>query len=124
IGTWQMALIRAERCDRQSLIFYRSSATRHYPFIGQGLFCLERVQRHSPIEAVGAGWPRAILLSHGIDLLTYEMFAINHAATALIVKRRFPEAPMIWVLISVQLIRCRTSCVSFVTSMTGRRERT
>ena len=32
------------------------------------------------------------------------MFAINHAATALIVKRRFPTAPMIWLLISVQLM--------------------
>ena len=30
------------------------------------------------------------------------MFAINHAATALIVKRQFPTAPMIWLLISVQ----------------------
>ena len=32
------------------------------------------------------------------------MFAINHAATALIVKRRFPAAPMIGLLISVQLM--------------------
>ena len=32
------------------------------------------------------------------------MFAINHAATALIVKRQFPTAPMIWLLISVQLM--------------------
>src|SRR5262245_17406640 len=32
------------------------------------------------------------------------MFAINHAATALIVKRRFPAAPMVWLLISVQLM--------------------
>jgi hypothetical protein len=32
------------------------------------------------------------------------MFAINHAATALIVKRQFPIAPMIWLLISVQLM--------------------
>ena len=30
------------------------------------------------------------------------MFAINHAATAVIVKRQFPTAPMIWLLISVQ----------------------
>src|SRR5215510_4167445 len=32
------------------------------------------------------------------------MFAINHAATALIVKRQFPTAPMIWLLLSVQLM--------------------
>jgi hypothetical protein len=31
------------------------------------------------------------------------MFAINHAATALIIRRRFP-APMVWLLISVQLM--------------------
>jgi membrane-bound metal-dependent hydrolase YbcI (DUF457 family) len=32
------------------------------------------------------------------------MFAIGHAATALIIKRRFPEAPMAWVLVWVQLL--------------------
>jgi hypothetical protein len=32
------------------------------------------------------------------------MFAINHAATALIIKRRFPAAPMVLLLISVQLM--------------------
>ena len=32
------------------------------------------------------------------------MFAINHAATALLVKRRYPEARMVWLLISVQLM--------------------
>jgi len=32
------------------------------------------------------------------------MFAINHAATALIIQRKFPAAPMIWLLISVQLM--------------------
>ena len=32
------------------------------------------------------------------------MFAINHAATALLVKRKFPEAPTVWLLISVQLM--------------------
>lgn len=30
------------------------------------------------------------------------MFAINHAATALILKRRFPSAPLVWLLVSVQ----------------------
>lgn len=32
------------------------------------------------------------------------MFAINHAATALLVKRRFPEQPIVWLLVSVQLM--------------------
>ncbi|MEW6511964.1 MAG: hypothetical protein AB1428_13515 [Bacteroidota bacterium] len=32
------------------------------------------------------------------------MYAINHAATALLLKRKFPTAKMIWLLISVQLI--------------------
>jgi membrane-bound metal-dependent hydrolase YbcI (DUF457 family) len=32
------------------------------------------------------------------------MFAINHAATGLIIKRIFPEVPMIVILVSVQLI--------------------
>jgi hypothetical protein len=32
------------------------------------------------------------------------MFAINHAATALLIKRRFPEQPIVPLLISVQLM--------------------
>ena len=32
------------------------------------------------------------------------MFAINHAATALVIKKRFPTVPMIWLLLSVQLV--------------------
>ena len=32
------------------------------------------------------------------------MFAINHAATALIIKKRFPSVPLGWVLISVQFV--------------------
>jgi membrane-bound metal-dependent hydrolase YbcI (DUF457 family) len=32
------------------------------------------------------------------------MFAINHAATALIIKTEFPEVPIIWLLISVQIM--------------------
>ncbi len=32
------------------------------------------------------------------------MFAINHAATGLIIKRIFPDAPMVAILVSVQLI--------------------
>ena len=30
------------------------------------------------------------------------MFAINHAATALVIKKMYPTAPTIWILISVQ----------------------
>ena len=32
------------------------------------------------------------------------MFAINHAATGLIIKRRYPDVPMSAILVSVQLI--------------------
>lgn len=32
------------------------------------------------------------------------MFAINHAATALLIKRRFPQQPIVWLLLSVQLM--------------------
>ncbi len=32
------------------------------------------------------------------------MFAINHAAAALVLKRGFPRAPLVWLLLSVQLI--------------------
>jgi len=32
------------------------------------------------------------------------MFAINHAATALIVKKRHPQVPLVWLLISVQFV--------------------
>ncbi len=32
------------------------------------------------------------------------MFAINHAATALVIKKKFPTAKMFWLLISVQLV--------------------
>jgi hypothetical protein len=32
------------------------------------------------------------------------MFAINHAATALIVKKIYPDVPMAMILVSVQLI--------------------
>jgi membrane-bound metal-dependent hydrolase YbcI (DUF457 family) len=32
------------------------------------------------------------------------MFAINHAATALVIKKKFPDASIIWLLISVQFI--------------------
>jgi hypothetical protein len=32
------------------------------------------------------------------------MFAINHAATALIIQKKFPDAKIIWLLLSVQLV--------------------
>jgi len=32
------------------------------------------------------------------------MFAINHAATALVLKRRFPEVSLVWLLLSVQAV--------------------
>jgi hypothetical protein len=32
------------------------------------------------------------------------VYAINHAATALLVKKKYPETPMVWLLISVQLM--------------------
>lgn len=32
------------------------------------------------------------------------MFAIDHAATALLIRRRFPQAPWLWLLLSVQLM--------------------
>jgi len=32
------------------------------------------------------------------------VFAINHAATALVIKRKYPSVPMLWLLLSVQLM--------------------
>lgn len=32
------------------------------------------------------------------------MFAINHAVTALIIKKRYPKVPLLWLLLSVQFI--------------------
>lgn len=32
------------------------------------------------------------------------MFAINHAATALIIKKKYQEVPMVWLLVSVQFM--------------------
>jgi hypothetical protein len=32
------------------------------------------------------------------------MFAINHAATALVIKKVYPDVPLIWILISVQFM--------------------
>lgn len=32
------------------------------------------------------------------------MFAVNHAATALLLKKRWPDAPLLWLLLSVQVL--------------------
>lgn len=42
------------------------------------------------------------------------MFAINHAATALIVKKKYPQAPMPLLLISVQLMELLWVALNFV----------
>lgn len=42
------------------------------------------------------------------------MFAINHAATALLIKRKFPAAPMIWLLICVQLMEILWVLLNYV----------
>jgi len=42
------------------------------------------------------------------------MFAINHAATALIMKREFIHVPMVWLLISVQLMEILWVILNFL----------
>jgi hypothetical protein len=42
------------------------------------------------------------------------MFAINHAATGLIIKKIFPEAPMAVILVSVQLIEILWVVLNFL----------
>ena len=42
------------------------------------------------------------------------MFAINHAATALIIKREFIHVPMVWLLISVQLMEILWVILNFL----------
>ncbi|MCB2204481.1 hypothetical protein KQI65_07000 [bacterium] len=42
------------------------------------------------------------------------MFAINHAATALVLKKKFPGVSMIWLLISVQLIELLWVALNFL----------
>jgi hypothetical protein len=42
------------------------------------------------------------------------MFAINHAATALIIKRKFPATPMVWILLSVQLMELLWVLLNYV----------
>jgi hypothetical protein len=42
------------------------------------------------------------------------MFAINHAATALLIKKKFPDASIIWLLISVQFIELLWAAFNFM----------
>jgi hypothetical protein len=42
------------------------------------------------------------------------MFAINHAATALLIKKRFPTVRLAWLLISVQLVEMIWVALNFV----------
>lgn len=42
------------------------------------------------------------------------MFAINHAATALLVKKRYPTASLVWVLLSVQLMELLWVLLNFL----------
>lgn len=42
------------------------------------------------------------------------MFAIDHAATALLIKRRFPQTPMLWLLMSVQLMELLWVVLNFL----------
>ncbi len=42
------------------------------------------------------------------------MFAINHAATALIIKKEFVNVPIIWILISVQLMELLWVILNFL----------
>jgi hypothetical protein len=42
------------------------------------------------------------------------MFAINHAATALIIKKRYPKTPMVWLLLSVQFVEILWVLLNFL----------
>jgi hypothetical protein len=42
------------------------------------------------------------------------MFAINHAATALVIKRMYETVPMIWILISVQVMELLWVALNFI----------
>ena len=42
------------------------------------------------------------------------MFAINHAATALVLKKRYPKAPLVWLLLSVQFIEILWVLFNFI----------
>ena len=42
------------------------------------------------------------------------MFAINHAATALVIKKRFPSVPLAWILISVQFVEILWVLLNFL----------
>jgi hypothetical protein len=51
-------------------------------------------------DSGGTGWTRSV----GGSRVARKMYAISHAATALLLKRRYPEAPIWPLLISVQLV--------------------
>jgi hypothetical protein len=34
----------------------------------------------------------------------HPMFAVNHAATTLLLKKRWPDVPLVWLLLSVQIL--------------------
>jgi hypothetical protein len=42
------------------------------------------------------------------------MFAINHAATALVIKKMYPTVPMIWILVSVQVMELLWVVLNFI----------
>ena len=42
------------------------------------------------------------------------MFAINHAATALVVKKRYPAVPLVWLLVSVQFVEILWVMLNFI----------
>ncbi len=42
------------------------------------------------------------------------MFAINHAATALVIKKAYGTVPMIWILISVQIMELLWVVMNFI----------
>jgi hypothetical protein len=42
------------------------------------------------------------------------MFAINHAATALVIKKRYPAVPLAWLLVSVQFVEILWVLLNFL----------
>ena len=42
------------------------------------------------------------------------MFAINHAATALVIKKRYPAVPLVWLLVSVQFVEILWVLLNFL----------
>ena len=42
------------------------------------------------------------------------MFAINHAATALVIKKYYPKTPLVWLLLSVQIVEILWVLLNFL----------